>query len=120
MVNRARQCGGDVEQNLLDRPLDSLIKLDWEKGLYIVFIILALTTRLWGLGDRVHSHDECIHTRYSWNLYTGHGFQHSPAVGRVIADFIVEGKASRDFSFLSVERFEKGTLIEEPLTAFRE
>lgn len=54
------------------------------------------------------------------NGFSGHGFQHSPAVGRVIADFIVEGKASRDFSLLSVERFEKGTLIEEPLTAFRE
>jgi len=66
---------------LLDRPLGSLVKLDkldWEKALYIILIILALATRLEGLGDRVQSHDESIHTRYSWNLYAGHGFGHSP------------------------------------------
>jgi predicted membrane-bound mannosyltransferase len=66
-----------VEQSALNKPLN-LVKLDWEKALYIVFIILALCTRLWGLGDRVQSHDESIHTKYSWNLYAGHGFQHNP------------------------------------------
>ncbi len=64
----------------LDKPLNDLIIIDWdwEKTLYVVLIILALTTRLWGLGDRVQSHDESIHTKYSWNLYTGRGFQHQP------------------------------------------
>jgi predicted membrane-bound mannosyltransferase len=66
-----------VEQ-ALEKPLSSLIKLDWEKALYITIIVLALVTRLWGLGDRVQSHDESIHTKYSWNLYVGQGFQHSP------------------------------------------
>ncbi len=65
-----------MKQIFLDRPL--AFKLDWEKALYITIIILALVTRLWGVGDRVQSHDESIHTRYSWNLYVGHGFQHSP------------------------------------------
>jgi uncharacterized protein (TIGR03663 family) len=55
-----------------------LIKLDWEKALFLIIIVLALATRLWGLGDRVQSHDESIHTKYSWNLYTGQGFQHNP------------------------------------------
>jgi len=54
------------------------------------------------------------------NGFSGHGFQHSPAVGRAIADLITEGKPSWDLSLLSIERFEKGDLIEEPLTAFRE
>ncbi len=67
-----------MEQTLLDRPLGRLVRLDWEKTLYIVIIILALVTRLWGLGDRVQSHDESIHTKYSWNLYAGHGFSHNP------------------------------------------
>ncbi len=67
-----------MEQTLLDKPLGSLVKLDWEKTLYIILIILALATRLGGLGDRVQSHDESIHTKYSWNLYAGHGFQHHP------------------------------------------
>ncbi|MCX7683073.1 MAG: TIGR03663 family protein, partial [Anaerolineae bacterium] len=62
----------------LDKPLSTLIKIDREKALYILLIILALATRLWRLGDRVQSHDESIHTLYSWNLYTGRGFAHSP------------------------------------------
>ena len=30
------------------------------------------------LGDRAISHDESIHTKFSWNLYNGQGFQHNP------------------------------------------
>jgi predicted membrane-bound mannosyltransferase/DNA-binding beta-propeller fold protein YncE len=67
-----------VRQSLLDRPVSNLIRLDQEKALYILVILLALVTRLWGLGDRVQSHDESIHTKYAWNLYAGDGFQHNP------------------------------------------
>jgi predicted membrane-bound mannosyltransferase len=67
-----------VEQSTLDKPADRFLQLDWEKSLYIIFIILALTTRLWALGERVQSHDESIHTLYSWNLYVGKGFSHHP------------------------------------------
>jgi len=55
------------------------------------------------------------------NGFSGHGFQHSPAVGKVIAELITEGKATTiDISPLSIERFEKGKLIVEPMTAFKE
>jgi sarcosine oxidase subunit beta len=55
------------------------------------------------------------------NGFSGHGFQHSPAVGKVISELIVEGKASTiDISPLSVERFKQGKLILEPMTAFKE
>jgi sarcosine oxidase subunit beta len=55
------------------------------------------------------------------NGFSGHGFQHSPAVGKVIAELIVEGRANTiDISSLSIERFEKGDLILEPMTAFKE
>lgn len=55
------------------------------------------------------------------NGFSGHGFQHSPAVGKVIAELIVEGKASTiDISSLSIERFKKGELMVEPMTAFKE
>jgi sarcosine oxidase subunit beta len=55
------------------------------------------------------------------NGFSGHGFQHSPAVGKVIAELIVEGKASTiDISSLSIERFKKGELIVEPMAAFKE
>jgi sarcosine oxidase, subunit beta len=55
------------------------------------------------------------------NGFSGHGFQHSPAVGKVSAELITEGKATTiDISSLSIERFKKGELILEPLTAFKE
>ncbi|MGQ9508257.1 MAG: NAD(P)/FAD-dependent oxidoreductase [Thermodesulfobacteriota bacterium] len=55
------------------------------------------------------------------NGFSGHGFQHSPAVGKVISELIVEGKAlTLDISSLSIERFERGQLILEPMTAFKE
>jgi len=55
------------------------------------------------------------------NGFSGHGFQHSPAVGRVIAELIVEGKATTlDISPLSIERFSRGESIFEPMTAFKD
>jgi sarcosine oxidase subunit beta len=55
------------------------------------------------------------------NGFSGHGFQHSPAVGKVISELIIDGKATTiDLSSLSIERFEKGELILEPMTAFKE
>ena len=67
-----------MKQTLLNTTVKSIVRVDWEKIIYIAIILVALVTRLWGLGDRVQSHDESIHTRYSWNLYVGHGFSHSP------------------------------------------
>ncbi len=53
--------------------------------------------------------------------FSGHGFQHSPAVGKVIAELIVNGEATTiDISPLSIERFQKGRWILEPMTAFKE
>jgi sarcosine oxidase subunit beta len=55
------------------------------------------------------------------NGFSGHGFQHSPAVGKVIAELIVDGEAtSIDISSLSIERFKRGEIIHEPMTAFQE
>jgi len=55
------------------------------------------------------------------NGFSGHGFQHSPAVGKVIAELMTDGRAqSIDITPLSIERFKKGELILEPMTAFKE
>ena len=55
------------------------------------------------------------------NGFSGHGFQHSPAVGKVIAELITEGKPTTlNITSLSIERFRKGELILEPMTAFKE
>ncbi|NTU62791.1 MAG: TIGR03663 family protein, partial [Chloroflexi bacterium] len=62
----------------LDRAVLSSVHLDVEKTLYLVFIVLAILTRFWALGDRGMSHDESLHTYYSWSLYKGGGFSHTP------------------------------------------
>jgi sarcosine oxidase subunit beta len=55
------------------------------------------------------------------NGFSGHGFQHSPAVGKVISELIVEGRATTvDITPLSIERFDRGMSMMEPLTPFKE
>jgi sarcosine oxidase subunit beta len=38
--------------------------------------------------------------------FCGHGFQHSPAAGRVVAEMILNGRTSQDISTLSFARFQ--------------
>lgn len=46
--------------------------------------------------------------------YSGHGFQHAPATGDVVAELLLDGEASTvDISPLSSDRFEKGDLLHE-------
>jgi sarcosine oxidase subunit beta len=53
------------------------------------------------------------------NGFSGHGFQHSPAVGMLVAEIILEGKAKTlDIHPLRTQRFREGDLIQEPLVAF--
>lgn len=59
----------------LDRKLAGITL---EQALYILFIVLAIASRFAMLGVRVQSHDESLHTRYSWELYNGEGFVHTP------------------------------------------
>lgn len=47
------------------------------------------------------------------NGFSGHGFMHSPIVGKLIAELIIEGKTSIDISSLSITRFKEGKLIRE-------
>ena len=53
------------------------------------------------------------------NGFSGHGFQHSPAAGMLVADLIAEGKVGTlDIHPLRPQRFREGDLIPEPLVAF--
>ncbi len=55
------------------------------------------------------------------NGFSGHGFQHSPAAGKVISELIMDGNAATiDISSLSIERFERGELVQESMTAFKD
>ncbi|HSH05371.1 MAG TPA: flippase activity-associated protein Agl23 [Anaerolineae bacterium] len=65
-------------KSILDQPIAHLITLDWEKIAYLTIFILALISRLWNLGDRVVSHDESLHTQYSYQYAIGDGYSHTP------------------------------------------
>jgi sarcosine oxidase subunit beta len=55
------------------------------------------------------------------NGFSGHGFQHSPAIGILIAELIAEGRSKTvDIYPLRPHRFREGDLIYEPLTAFHD
>ena len=46
--------------------------------------------------------------------FSGHGFQHSPAAGRILADIIVDGKpADIEIAPFSFERFGQGAFEHE-------
>jgi glycine/D-amino acid oxidase-like deaminating enzyme len=50
---------------------------------------------------------------YLANGFSGHGFQHAPIVGKLLAELIVEGKARTvDISSLGLERFEHDVVPE--------
>jgi uncharacterized protein (TIGR03663 family) len=66
------------KESWLDRPLLTAVKLDREKALYALFITLAVLSRLWDLGVRVMSHDETVHIQWSWYLFQGRGYSHTP------------------------------------------
>jgi predicted membrane-bound mannosyltransferase/DNA-binding beta-propeller fold protein YncE len=66
------------ERDFLSRPILTTYSLDWEKALYLLFIVFALVTRFYDLGNRVVSHDESLHTQYSFQFYNGDGYQHTP------------------------------------------
>jgi len=46
--------------------------------------------------------------------FSGHGFQHAPATGQVVAELLLDGEASTvDVGDLGSDRFERGELIHE-------
>ena len=69
----------DSKRNWLDRPIHpTLPAITNEIILFVVIILLAIATRFYNLGARVRSHDESWHTYFSWLLYQGRGYEHTP------------------------------------------
>ncbi|MDZ4767979.1 MAG: TIGR03663 family protein [Chloroflexota bacterium] len=62
----------------LSRLMTSEVRLNWYTIAIILIFALAVFSRFAGLGDRVMSHDESLHTYYSWRLYDAGDFQHTP------------------------------------------
>ena len=68
-------------ESIEHRSNDTLSRwLTWnaETIAYVIIGVLAVLSRLWMLGARTMSHDESLHVVYSWNLFAGKGFEHTP------------------------------------------
>ncbi len=64
--------------SLLDRSLSDLIRFDWETVAWILLFVVAAITRFYDLGARAMSHDESLHTLYSYYLYDAGNYEHNP------------------------------------------
>src|SRR3990172_335245 len=63
----------------LERPIHpALPAITNEIALFAGIILLAIITRFYDLRTRVMSHDESLHTYFSWLLSRGQGYQHTP------------------------------------------
>lgn len=66
-------------QKNLEKPISGYFsKINAFHVFAISILILAIFTRLIGLGDRVMSHDEVNHVVPSFDLFTGRGYRHDP------------------------------------------
>ncbi len=69
----------EQKQNWLERPIHpALPAITNEILIFAAVILLAIVSRFYDLGARVMSHDESLHTYFSWLLYRGQGYQHTP------------------------------------------
>lgn len=67
------------KRSWLDRPL--LPTLPWltnEIFFFILIVAITVLSRLYILGARPMSHDESLHTYFSWLLYKNGNYQHNP------------------------------------------
>jgi predicted membrane-bound mannosyltransferase/sugar lactone lactonase YvrE len=69
----------DKQLTWLERPIHPAIPaITNEVAIFAGIILLAIVTRFYNLEARVMSHDESLHTYFSWLLYRGQGYQHTP------------------------------------------
>ena len=69
---------GEFRDGVTPGKSEVILRLNLEKAAWVCLLFLAVVMRFYGLGDRVISHDESLHTYYSWELSEGRGFQHTP------------------------------------------
>ncbi|MFP3853165.1 MAG: flippase activity-associated protein Agl23 [Anaerolineales bacterium] len=61
-----------------ERLAAASVRVDWETIAFAGILLLTILTRFIDLETRVMSHDESLHTYFSWKLLDEGSFQHSP------------------------------------------
>ena len=67
-----------MSESGINRWIDAKVRIDLEVLVYVLLILLAVLTRFYDLDTRVMSHDESLHTWFSWQLTQGRGYAHDP------------------------------------------
>ena len=62
----------------LDKPLLSVMRVNWQTIALLVIVVALVLTRLVDAGNRAYCHDESAHAWESWRLYTGQRYTHDP------------------------------------------
>jgi hypothetical protein len=65
-------------ESILDRVFNVGVTIKVEVLLYIFLIIVGFVTRFYDLESRVMSHDESLHTYYSWRFLEYQDYDHLP------------------------------------------
>jgi predicted membrane-bound mannosyltransferase/DNA-binding beta-propeller fold protein YncE len=68
----------DTHERAVTQALTRGYAINWEVLVLVGLLLLALITRFYDLGTRVMSHDESLHTYYSWRLFEFGEFSHTP------------------------------------------
>ncbi len=68
----------ETHERAVNAILTRAYTLNWELIAYTLIAIAAVATRFIDLGVRVMSHDESLHTYYSWRLFEFGEFSHTP------------------------------------------
>ncbi len=63
---------------LLDRPLAARLRLSWETAAWALLVLVAFVARIYDVGARAMSHDESLHSIYSYYLYNSGNYEHNP------------------------------------------
>jgi len=68
----------DTHERAVTQALTRAYTVNWETLALVALLLLAVITRFYDLGTRVMSHDESLHTYYSWRLSEYGEFSHTP------------------------------------------
>ncbi|MBX2999726.1 MAG: TIGR03663 family protein [Caldilineaceae bacterium] len=67
-----------TETTWLDRSVGSLARVNWETVAWVALLLITVVSRFYDVGVRAMSHDESLHTVYSYQLYREGTYVHNP------------------------------------------
>lgn len=77
-INNRISSDNASDNNPLNVAFTRTFTLNWQVLIFTLIFVVAMFTRFYDLGERLMSHDESLHTQFSYNLATEGNFRHTP------------------------------------------